>query len=182
MPPRAPIVAESKLEFEEQSVQRKAPDVFTAILLGGVIAATIDIGAACLISGRSPGFILQVIAGGLLAKATFGGGWATMLLGAVLQEAMGLLIAAIYVLPAKSIPLLLRRWIIGGLAYGVVIFFVMNYAVVPLSAWKSAPHFTPVKFAANMAAMLLFGLIVAFFCRRITVSAKLPQDEAATPA
>src|SRR5260221_12497401 len=114
MPPRAPIVAHSKLKFEEQSVQRKGPDVFTAILLGGVIAATIDIGAACLISGRSPGFILQVIAGGLLAKATFSGGWATMLLGTALQEGMGLPIATFYVLLAKSIPVLLWLWIITG--------------------------------------------------------------------
>jgi uncharacterized membrane protein YagU involved in acid resistance len=163
-------------------VPRKERDVFTAILLGGVIAATIDIGAACVMSGRSPGFILQVIAGGLLGKATFDGGVATMLLGVVLQEAMGLLIATMYVLLAKSIPVLLRRWIISGLAYGVVIFFVMNYVVVPLSAWKSTPHFTSAKFAANMAAMLLFGLIVAFFARRITASAILPQDEATTPA
>jgi hypothetical protein len=160
-------------------VQRPVRDVFTAILLGGVIAATIDIGAACVISGRSPGFILQVIAGGLLAKASFDGGVATMLLGAVLQELMGVVIATLYVLLVKSVPVLLRRWIIGGLAYGVVIFFVMNYAVVPLSAWKSTPHFTPVKFAANMAAMLLFGLIVAFFSRR-GVRAELTADEAAT--
>ena len=163
-------------------MQRKERDVFTAILLGGVIAGTIDIGAACVISGRSPGFILQVIAGGLLAKASFDGGLATMLLGAVLQEAMGLLIATIYVLLAKSILGWLRRWIISGLAYGVVIFFVMNYVVVPLSAWKATPHFTPVKFAANMAAMLLFGLIVAFFCRRLGVRAELAADQAATAA
>jgi hypothetical protein len=163
-------------------VPTKDRDVFIAILLGGVIAGTIDIGAACVISGRSPGFILQVIAGGLLGKASFGGGAATMLLGAILQEVMGLLIATVYVLLAKSAPALLRRWILGGLSFGVVVFFVMNYLVVPLSAWKSVPHFTPVKFAANMAAMLLFGLVVAFFSRRITVSAKLPQDEAVTPA
>jgi len=163
-------------------VQKKERDVFTAILLGGVIAGAIDIGAACVISGRSPGFILQVIAGGLLAKASFEGGLASMFLGAVLQEVMGLLIATIYVLLAKSIPVLLRRWIICGLAYGVVIFFVMNYVVVPLSAWKSTPHFTPVKFAANMAAMLLFGLIVAFFSRRLGVHAELTADGAATAA
>jgi hypothetical protein len=160
-------------------VRRTERNVFTAILLGGVIAATIDIAAACVISGRSPGFILQVIAGGLFAKASFDGGGATMLLGAVLQELMGVVIAAIYVLLAKFIPVLLRRWIISGLAYGVVIFFVMNYVVVPLSAWKSMPHFTPVKFAANMAAMLLFGLIVAFFSR-LGGRAELTADEAAT--
>jgi hypothetical protein len=64
------------------------------------------------------------------------------------------------------LPALRRRWLAGGLAYGVVIFFVMNYVVVPLSAWKHHPHFSAYKFAANMAAMLLFGVIVAFFARR----------------
>ena len=46
---------------------------------------------------------------------------------------MGVLIAAIYVLSAKNVPGLLRRWILEWLTYGVIIFFVMNYVVVPLS-------------------------------------------------
>jgi hypothetical protein len=164
-----------------QSMQQKNREVLDAILLGGLIAAAIDIGAASLISGRSPVFIMQAIAGGLLGKATFDGGIRSAILGAVLQEVMGVLIAAIYVVFAKTVSGLLRRWIFSGLTYGIVIFFVMNYVVVPLSAWKSAPHFTAFKFAANMAAMLLFGLIVAFFARRLA-SAPLAQDEAATPA
>ncbi len=162
-------------------MQQKNREVLSAIFLGGIIAATIDIGAASLISSRNPAFIMQAIAGGLLGKASFNGGIGTVILGAVLQEVMGVLIAAIYVMFGKSITGLLRRWTLSGLAYGVVIFFVMNYGVLPLSAWKSAPHFTSLKFAENMAAMLLFGLIVAFFARRL-VSAPLAHDEAATPA
>lgn len=143
---------------------------FNAILLGGAIAGAIDIVAACLISGRSPAYISQAIAGGLLAKATFDGGIRTVVLGLFLQEFMGVLIAAGYALGVKVLPALARRWILSGLAYGVVIFLVMNFLVVPLSAWKSQPHFTALKFAENMAAMLLFGLIVAFFYRRATES------------
>jgi uncharacterized membrane protein YagU involved in acid resistance len=151
-------------------------------LLGGVIAATIDIGAASIISGRGPAFILQAIAGGLLGKASFGGGVPTMILGAFLQEAMGILIAVIYVLSARAMPALSRRWAIGGLAYGIIIFFVMNYAVVPLSALKATPHFTPLKFSENMAAMLLFGLIVAFFSGRATAATEPARNEATAPA
>jgi hypothetical protein len=162
-------------------VQRKDRGILGAILLGGVIAATIDVAAASVISGRSPAFILQAIAGGLLAKASFEGGVPTMILGAFLQEAMGILIAAIYVLPARAMPTLSRRWTVSGLAYGVIIFFVMNYAVVPLSAWKAMPHFTVLKFAENMAAMLLFGLIVAFFYGR-ALPAEPARNEAAVPA
>jgi uncharacterized membrane protein YagU involved in acid resistance len=137
-----------------------------AIVSGGLIAATIDIGAACLISGRSALFILHTIAGGILAKATYSGGTRTALLGLVLQELMGLIIAAVYVGAAEALPLLLRRWRTFGAAYGVIIFVVMNYIVVPLSAWKVVPSFTPFGFAANLAAMLLFGLIVAYCAQR----------------
>jgi hypothetical protein len=151
-------------------------------LLGGVIAAAIDIGAACVISGRNPVFILQFIAGGVLAKAAFGGGMPTVILGAVLQEAMGILIATAYALAARAIPAMSRRWAVSGLAYGVIIFFVMNYAVLPLSAWKSTPHFTALKFAENMAAMLVFGLIVAFFYGRTATAAEPARKEAAAAA
>jgi hypothetical protein len=163
-------------------MKKRSREVLTAVLLGGIIAATIDIFAASIISSRSPAYIMQVIAGGLLAEATFDGGMGTMVLGAILQWVMGVLIAAIYVVVSKFIPALRRRWILSGLAYGVVIFFVMNYVVLPLSAWKSMPHFTLVRFAANMAAMLLFGLIVAFLCRRLSVSAPPAQGETANPA
>jgi hypothetical protein len=152
-------------------MQQKNREVLSAIVFGGLIAGAIDIGAASLISDRNPGFIMQVIAGGLLGRASFGSGAATVILGALLQELMGVLIAAIYAVSLKSAPGLLRRWIPSGLSFGVIIFFVMNYVVVPLSALKSKPHFTSAKFAANMAAMLLFGLIVAFFARRIGANA-----------
>ncbi len=159
----------------QQSMPRKNREILGAIVLGGIVAATLDIGAASLITGRTPTFILHAIAGGLLGKATFEGGAGTALLGALLQELMGVLIAAIYVLLGKAFSGWLRRWLVSGLIYGIIVFFVMNYVVVPLSAWKSLPHFTSVKFAENMAAMLLFGLIVAFFARRLASAPGAPQ-------
>ena len=138
------------------------------VLLGGILAATIDLGAACLISGRSLQAILHTIAGGLLGEASFRGGAATALLGALLQELMGILIAAMYVSSARYWRALARRWLLGGLAYGVVVFVVMNYVVVPLSAWHRLPQFSPRPFWENLAAMLLFGVIVASFARGLT--------------
>ena len=58
------------------------------------------------------------------------------------------------------------RWVPGGIAYGGVVFVVMNYAVVPLSAWRRLPDFTAVLAVQNLLAMVLFGLIVAFFAKR----------------
>lgn len=138
-------------------MNRRWPKDFVAILAGGIVAGTVDIGAACLITGRNLPFILHSIAGGLLAEASFDGGVRTAVLGAILQEGMGILIAAIYVIASRFALPLAQRWIAGGLGYGVVIFFVMNYVVVPLSAWKRVPHFSPWTFTENMIAMLLFG-------------------------
>jgi hypothetical protein len=137
-----------------------------AIALGGLIAGTIDVGAAALINWLSPLFILKVIAGGLLGRAALSGDASIMALGLLLQWAMSIIIAAIYVIAARWLPVLRARWIIGGLAYGVGVFFVMNYVVLPLSAWGKVPTFTAWTFIANLVAMLVFGAIVAFFARK----------------
>ena len=159
----------------------RAHSTSAAILLGGFIAGTIDIGAACLITGRDAIFILHVIAGGLIGKtAAFAGGNETAALGLLLQWGMAILIAAIYVLASRAVPLLARLWIAGGLAYGIGVFFVMNYVVVPLSAYRHMPQFTPQGFAKNMAAMLLFGLIVAVFARERRASAWARQSSIAS--
>jgi len=98
-----------------------------------------------------------------MGKPSFYGDLYSAALGLVLQWAMSLLIAAIYILAAARIPLLDRHWVAGGLLYGVVVFFVMSYVVVPLPAAWPKHGFTVQSFFENLLAMLLFGLLVAFF-------------------
>jgi hypothetical protein len=136
-----------------------------AIVLGGLVAGTLDIAAAALINLANPFLILKFVAGGLLGKSALAGGPSIALLGLVLQWAISLIIAALYVFAARWLPVLRRRWLTSGLAYGVVIFLVMNFVVVPLSAWAKWPRFTAEQFFENMLAMLLFGLIVAYFAQ-----------------
>ncbi|WP_312163493.1 hypothetical protein [Phenylobacterium sp.] len=140
--------------------------IATAIVLGGIVAATLDLGAAMLISGASLPSILQFISSGLLGQAAFSGGTATVLLGAALQEAMGLIIAMVFVLASLALPWLRRRWAAAGLAYGVVIYGVMNYVVMPLSGVGRVPKFSIEGLVKNGLAMLAFGLIVAWFAQR----------------
>lgn len=141
------------------------PRVLRAILAGGFIAGTVDIGAAAWINMIDPRIILRFIAGGVLGKAALQGSAGVAWLGLFLQWGMSLLIAAIFVFAALRLRWLTARPILAGLAYGVVVFAVMNYVVVYLSAWRRINHFTPVNFAENLLAMLLFGLIVAFCTR-----------------
>jgi hypothetical protein len=147
------------------------------ILPGGLIAGTVDIGAACLINKLSPVVILQAIASGVLGRASFQSGLPAAALGLVLQWAMSLLIAAIFISAAQRLAILKQRWIASGLAYGVVIFLVMNYVVVPLSAAPFSAKFHLIKAIEDMLAMLLFGLIIAFFGRRPSAGAPMLTDQ-----
>ncbi|MDE2225300.1 MAG: hypothetical protein KGJ46_08510 [Xanthomonadaceae bacterium] len=148
--------------------------VLWAILAGGFIAGTLDIGAAALINMIDPRIILRFIAGGLLGKAALQGGAAVEWLGLFLQWGMSLVIAAVFTLAALRLRWLTARPILAGLAYGVVVFAVMNYAVMFFSAWHRINHFTVATFVENLAAMLLFGLIVAF-CTRAFLARPTPR-------
>jgi uncharacterized membrane protein YagU involved in acid resistance len=135
-----------------------------AVLFGGLLAGTVDVFAASLINLVSPLIILRAIATGVLGHAAFQGGLPVSLLGLVLQWAMSLLIAAIFVFAARRMSWMRQQWLLAGLAFGPVVFVVMEYVVVPLSA-ATKPHFSALSLLENVLAMLLFGLIVSFFAR-----------------
>ncbi|HVZ91381.1 MAG TPA: hypothetical protein VG843_07000 [Rhizomicrobium sp.] len=138
-----------------------------AILLGGLLAGTVDIGAAALISGRSPLFICRFIAGAILGRDALEQGASAVALGVALQWAMSIVIAAIYAFASARLPALKRNWALWGSLYGVPVHFVMSYVALPLSAWRRAPRFElNLLLAENLAAMMVFGLIVAFFVSR----------------
>jgi hypothetical protein len=136
------------------------------VLLGGLIAGGIDVGMACLINRLSPLVILQSIASGVLGKSAFRSGLPSAVLGLFLQEAMSVLIALIFAAAAQRLTLLKRRWFASGLAYGVVIYLVMNFIVVPLSAAPFRVTLKLPKSIEDLSAMLLFGLIIAYLGRQ----------------
>ena len=151
-------------------MNKKLSPAIAAVLWGGLLGGTIDVFTAALIYLTSPIVILQAIASGLLGRAAFSGGAGVAVLGLFLQWGMSLIIASIYVFAASLIGLVRRNWLAGGVAAGIVIYFVMNDVVRPLSAaWPPNPWSAPVdwaKFAENMLAMILYGLMLAFFTRR----------------
>jgi len=144
-------------------------------IYAGLIAGTIDIGAACTINQVGPVPILRFISSGLLGAPLPHEPW-VYCLGMVLQWLMSIIIAAVFVLASTKIPALLRNWIAAGIAYGIVVYFVMTFVVVPLSRAKSG-HVTMISFAENLAAMIVFGLIVSYMAQRMT--AKRPTAKAA---
>jgi uncharacterized membrane protein YagU involved in acid resistance len=151
-------------------MQRTATSGLRAILIGGLVAGTLDIGAAALINRVSPVLITHYIASGVLGKASFSLGASAAYLGLILQWAMSVVIATIYWWATARIPRLRERWWLGGALAGAVIFLVMNFFVMPFSAAPITLHeviarFRLAKGAENLLAMLVFGLIVAYCAR-----------------
>jgi uncharacterized membrane protein YagU involved in acid resistance len=79
---------------------------------------------------------------------------------------MSVIIALIFAAVAQRLTLLKRRWFASGLAYGVVVYFVMNFIVLPLSAAPFSATLKLPKSIEDLLAMLLFGLIIAYFGRQ----------------
>lgn len=143
---------------------RRNPAVF-AILVGGLIAATLDITYAIGFSawrGVPPMRLLQSVASGLLGAASYEGGTATATLGLVLHYLMALVIAAIFYFASRRLTFLTRNPITWGALYGIVVYAVMNLVVLPLSAF---PH--PLKF---VPIVVITGLLVHMFCIGVPIS------------
>jgi uncharacterized membrane protein YagU involved in acid resistance len=155
--------------------------VLKCSVYAGLVAGTVDIAAASLINTANPLVILLAIASGLLGKAAFHSGSGVMLLGLVLQWVMSIIIAGVFMLAAARIPALARRWVLNGALYGVVVFIVMNFVVVPLSVAPIKPGWalSAMSVAKNLVAMLVFGWIVAYAANRfLTVSARTVRSAA----
>ena len=108
------------------------------VVLGGLAAGVIDIAYACIFwaisAGVAPARIFPSVAAGALGRqAAVAGGAATAALGLALHFFIALTVALVYYGAARQWPALWRRaWLLGAV-YGVAVYGVMHYVVVPLS-------------------------------------------------
>lgn len=112
-------------------------DLGTALIGGGVGGLLDAIYATVLwgfVIGHNPAGVWQSVAAGLLGKASFEGGNATALLGLALHFFIAFVMALVYARAAHRLPVLTERPVLMGALYGVVLYLVMNFVVVPLSA------------------------------------------------
>jgi uncharacterized membrane protein YagU involved in acid resistance len=148
------------------------PSGLRAILWGGLIAGALDITYAIVFSllrsGTSPVVILQSVASGLLGKASYDGGAATAALGLLLHFLIAFTAAAVYYAASRKFDVLTRAAVVCGVIYGVLVYVVMNYVVIPLSAVP--PRTTPrplIVFVTGLLVHMFFiGLPIALAVRR----------------
>ncbi|HEX2561372.1 hypothetical protein [Phenylobacterium sp.] len=144
--------------------------LISPILIGGLSAAVLDFVAACVVNRLPPITIGQAIASGLLGRAAFQGGVGAAMLGALAHTLILLVAAAAYVIAAKRWSLLTRRAPVTGPLYGVAVWMVMTWIVVPLSAASlRAPSATDIAVQLAIHAGLV-GLPIALAARRFSAA------------
>jgi uncharacterized membrane protein YagU involved in acid resistance len=116
-----------------------------------------------LYRGAPPIRILQSIASGLLGRAAYQGGFATAALGAVLHLFIALGIVLTYYLVSRRWEFLVRAPLVAGMLYGVLVYFIMNRVVLPLSAVGLVPFALPTFLNGVIGHALLVGLPAALF-------------------
>ncbi len=125
-----------------------------AVLLGGLTVAVLD-GLDALVffglRGVSPARLFQGIASGLLGRSAFEGGMATAFLGVLIHFFIAFAVVITYHFAARRIPRLTRRPLIYGPLYGLLVYGVMNFIIIPLSAIGARSPST---------AVLLNGLLI----------------------
>jgi uncharacterized membrane protein YagU involved in acid resistance len=170
----------SKIEAAEMSrtivgaaPEARRPRWSNAIFWGGLVAGLLDISDAIItwgLQGVPAGRILQSVASGLLGRASYTGGFATMALGTFLHFLIAAAAAATYVAASTKLPLLVRRAVPCGIAFGVAVYLFMNYLVLPLSAFpgRSSAFSLSAFLHGVIGHAFLVGLPIALLTRKFT--------------
>ena len=138
----------------------------------GLIAGTLDISENIVFNAFrhiTPAMVFQYIASGLTGTWAFQAGAASIALGVAIHYTIALVWTAVFYLASLRMSVLVRRPVVCGLAYGAVVYAVMNFVVLPLTR---VPH----AHAAMTVASRVSGVLALLFCIGLTVALLTRRD------
>jgi hypothetical protein len=145
---------------------------FPAIFSAGSLAGVFDISAAFITwapQGVPPVGILQGIASGFLGPQAFKEGTASALLGGAIHFLIAFSVAAVFYLASRKIDFMTRRPILAGVLYGVCVYVVMYWIVMPLAKMHPA-HTLTRSIVAIVTHMVCVGLPISLMVRRYSAA------------
>jgi hypothetical protein len=140
------------------------------ILVATALCGTLDIADAAIFTvahGHDPFVMLRSIAACLLGPGAMHGGYAMSFVGLALHFLIAAFWASFYVVLVGQINAARRYPLAVGVIYGLCIYLVMNYVVLPHTALHiPLPRFGPGMVNGVLALMLLFGVPVSLLNRK----------------
>jgi hypothetical protein len=147
---------------------RQSASFFRRLLVATVLAGTLDITYACVVSffrGRMPLTVLQSVATGWIGPAAYSGGVGTALLGLITHYGIMSVMAATFGLAAARMARLRQRPWSSGLLYGAGLYAVMYGIVLPLRFPAIFPRLNGWITVSDIFVHVGVGLIIArVFC------------------
>lgn len=141
---------------------------FPAIFWAGLICGVLDLTAAFLtwaVKSVKPAVVLQGIATGLLGPKSFSGGWQTAALGAICHFFIAFSAAAVFYTASRQLTFMTRHAVYAGILYGVAVYLVMYWIVMPLSQVQHRPFSWPTTAIAIVTHMVCVGTPIALVVR-----------------
>jgi len=139
-----------------------------AIVTAGLVVGVLDISSAFVIwwqRGVALQRGLQGIAAGLLGARSYEGEMATAGLGLALHFFVAFVVVSIFYLASRKIPFLTKQPLISGVFYGIGVYIVMYWFVLP-TVFSTFRHRLYNELLAVAIHICLIGLPTAFIVRR----------------
>jgi len=154
-------------------------DEFRKVLSVGLIIGYIDGLAACFngyfLSGATPGRIFQYIASGFLGSQAFSGGLLSILFGVLIHFTIAIIVTGIFFLIYNNNFYLREFYLLYGALYGILVWSVMNYIVIPFSAVSPADFGTTQIIIGVMIHIFIVGIPIGLFAGKDTIGVQMAE-------
>lgn len=142
------------------------PRAFGVIVRAGLLCGVLDITAAFVTwapKGVMPVDILHGIASALIGPQSFEDGWPTAALGLALHFFIAC--SAVFYLASRKLVFMTRQPVLSGMLYGVVVYLIMYWVVIPLSRYHRHPFSISATAIAIVTHMVCVGLPISLVVR-----------------
>ena len=141
-----------------------------AILNATLVCGTLDIASAFFFAGlrgTGPVAVLHSVASGPFGAGIAAGGIATALLGLAVHFAIMAVMVAVFVTGSRRLPVVKANPLVAGIAYGLLLYLVMYWIVLPLRWTTSFPSVKPVAVASALFSHIVcVGIPMAYVTLR----------------
>ncbi|MEJ7601519.1 MAG: hypothetical protein WKG01_26680 [Kofleriaceae bacterium] len=148
-----------------------ASRIVRASLVAGSLVAVLDLAGAMVLAarhGRTPIQVLHAVASGILRNDAYAGGMTTALVGLAIHTGIALTVATLFMLVASRVRMLTRRPWLWGPLYGLGVWGVMYFVVLPLRWPANFPPTDPEAIAGQLGChVFLVGLPIAIVASRM---------------
>ncbi len=160
-------------------MQAKPKKITKTIFWAGLLVGTLDIAAVViqtLIHGGDPLNMLRFIASGVFGASAFEGGILMALLGLFFHYIIAFCWTILFFLIYPTIKIYLKNSITVAICYGIFVWLIMNFLVLPLSQIQAFPfNFGRALLAAGILIVAI-GLPLSLIAKRTFSHKKTTTD------